>query len=97
MNEEIIQYETSGVCCAVMQVKVCDGVIKDAVFHGGCNGNLKGIRALITGMKIDDVISRLKGIECREKGTSCPDQLAKCLLAYKNKEIKALQLSEQNS
>lgn len=91
MNEEIIQYETSGVCCAVMQVKVCDGVIKDAVFHGGCNGNLKGIRALITGMKIDDVISRLKGIECREKGTSCPDQLAKCLLAYKNKEIKALQ------
>lgn len=90
MTEDIIQYQTKGVCCAVMQVKVCDGIIRDAEFHGGCNGNLKGIKSLITGMPIEDVISKLNGIECKDKGTSCPDQLAKCLLAYKNKEIKAV-------
>lgn len=89
MNEEIIQYQTKGVCCRIMQVKVCDGIVNDAEFLGGCNGNLKGIKSLIKGMKIDDVIEKLKGIRCGDKASSCPDQLANCLLAYKNKEIKA--------
>ena len=50
---------------------------------GGCNGNLKGIRELIKGMKIDDVINKLKGITCGSKSTSCPDQLSRCLIEYK--------------
>lgn len=90
MTEEIIQYQTTGVCCRIMQLKIEDGIIKDAEFLGGCNGNLQGIKSLIKGMRIEDVISKLKGIRCGDKNTSCPDQLATCLMAYNNKEIKAL-------
>ena len=82
---EVIQYQTSGVCCGIMQVKITDNCIEDAEFLGGCNGNLQGIKSLIKGMKIDDVIEKLQGIKCGSKDTSCPDQLAKCLIAYKNK------------
>ena len=56
-----------------------DETIADAEFLGGCNGNLQGIKSLIKGMKIKDVAEKLKGINCGGKGTSCPDQLAKCL------------------
>jgi len=59
-------------------------VIKSVAFTGGCNGNLKGICALVQGMKIDDVIDRLHGIKCGFKNTSCPDQLANALLKIKN-------------
>lgn len=79
----IIQYQTKGTCCQMMQVKVQDGIVLDAEFFGGCNGNLKGIKSLIKGMKIEDVIERLEGITCGPKSTSCPDQLAKCLIEYK--------------
>lgn len=82
--EKIVQYETSGTCCRLMQVKFDGDVITDVDFLGGCNGNLQGIKSLVKGMKIDDVISKLSGIRCGDKSTSCPDQLAKCL-----KEIKA--------
>ena len=84
-NKEVIQYETSGTCSRMIQVAIEDGRIVDAGFLGGCNGNLKGIVSLIKGMKIDDVIERLNGITCGDKGTSCPDQLSKCLIEYKNK------------
>lgn len=87
---EVIQYQTTGVCCGIMQVKVCDEIVEDAEFHGGCSGNLNAIKSLIKGMKVDDVVEKLKGIKCGDKATSCPDQLAKCLLAYKNKKIKAV-------
>lgn len=87
---EVIQYQTAGVCCGLMQVKINNDIIEDAQFFGGCNGNLQGIKSLIKGMNIDDVIAKLKGIDCGGKGTSCPDQLAKCLLAYKNNEINAV-------
>ena len=70
-----------------MQIKITDGVIDEAEFYGGCNGNLKGIKNLIKGMKIDDVIEKLQGIRCNDKQTSCPDQLATCLVKYKNKEF----------
>ena len=83
MPEEVIRYQTRGTCCRLMEVAVRDGVVLDARFHGGCQGNLAGVRALITGMKIDEVIERLKGIDCGGKGTSCPDQLAICLAEYK--------------
>ena len=82
-EERIIQYQTRGTCCQMMQVKVKDDVVIDAEFFGGCNGNLKGIKELIKGMKVDDVIGKLSGITCGPKPTSCPDQLAKCLIEYK--------------
>lgn len=84
--EEVIQYRTQGTCCQLMQVKVNDGILVDADFIGGCNGNLKGIKELIKGMKIEDVISKLSGITCGNKPTSCPDQLAKCLTQVLQKQ-----------
>lgn len=84
---EIIQYQTSGVCCQLMQIALQDGNVLDAEFYGGCNGNLKGIKSLIKGMSIDEVIERLQGITCGPKPTSCPDQLAKCLMEYKQKSL----------
>ena len=81
--EKVIKYETEGTCCSLMMVKVDDGIIKDAYFEGGCNGNLQGIRSLIIGMKVDDVIEKLQGISCNGGPTSCPDQLTHCLMKYK--------------
>ncbi len=84
---KIIQYQTRGTCCQLMEVAIQDDTILDAQFHGGCNGNLKGIKELIKGMKIDEVINSLQGITCGPKPTSCPDQLAKCLIEYKEKNL----------
>ncbi len=84
---QVIQFQTSGTCCQMMQVTIQDGKIVDAEFFGGCNGNLKGIKNLIKGMDIDDVIERCQGITCGPKPTSCPDQLAKCLVEYKNRVL----------
>ena len=64
--------------------EVEDGTVKNVSFEGGCNGNLKGIAALVDGMKIDDVIGRVEGIRCGFKSTSCPDQLAQALREVKN-------------
>jgi uncharacterized protein (TIGR03905 family) len=61
-----------------------DGKVQNVQFFGGCNGNLKGIGALVEGMDIDEVISRVEGIRCGMKSTSCPDQLAQALKAAKN-------------
>ncbi len=77
-----ITYKTQGTCSALINVDIEDNIIKDLEFIGGCNGNLKGIRALCIGMNINEVISKLKGIQCGYKDTSCPDQLAQCLIAY---------------
>lgn len=81
-----IQYETQGTCCGLMNVVVDDDKIYDVEFIGGCPGNLAGIRQLIKGMNIDSVIEKLNGIKCGAKSTSCPDQLAKCLMELKNRE-----------
>ncbi len=83
--EKVIQYETKGTCCRLMQVKFDGDIITDVDFLGGCNGNLQGIKSLVKGMTIDDVISKLSGIKCGDKPTSCPDQLAKCLKEIKSK------------
>ena len=72
-------YQTQGTCSKFIEFDVEDGIVNDVVFYGGCNGNLQGIACLVKGMKVDDVISRLEGINCGGKGTSCPDQLAKAL------------------
>lgn len=82
---KVIEYQPQGVCCQVMQIQVSDdGIVEDAAFFGGCNGNLQGIKSLIKGMKINDVIEKLEGIKCGNKATSCPDQLAKCLISYQS-------------
>lgn len=87
MKSEIIEYQTYGTCCQAMRVEVAeDGTILNSDFLGGCNGNLQGIRKLIAGMKIDEVIEKLKGISCNGKPTSCPDQLAICLMQYKEQK-----------
>lgn len=85
-NVETIQYQTNGTCCKIILLKILDDKILDSEFLGGCPGNTKGIKALIKGMDISEVTEKLKGIDCGEKGTSCPDQLAKCLIEYKNQK-----------
>ena len=78
-------YKTSGTCSRVINLEVNDeGVLTKLNFEGGCNGNLKGISSLCIGMKIDDIIARCENITCGFKSTSCPDQLAKALKAYKS-------------
>lgn len=72
-------YKTKGTCSTMIDVELKDGVIDSVKFTGGCNGNLQGISALVTGMKPEEAISRLKGIRCGFKPTSCPDQLAHAL------------------
>ncbi len=72
-------YQTKGTCSTSIDIEVEEGKIKFVKFFGGCNGNLKGIASLVTGMDIDDAISKLKGIRCGFKTTSCPDQLAQAL------------------
>ena len=69
-------YQPKGVCSKAIDVEVEGNVIKSVKFTGGCNGNLQGISSLVAGMKIEDAISRLRGIKCGVKNTSCPDQLA---------------------
>ena len=72
-------YEPQGVCSAKIDFEVEDGIVKNVRFTRGCNGNTQGISALVEGMRVDDVISRLKGTNCNGRGTSCPDQLARAL------------------
>jgi uncharacterized protein (TIGR03905 family) len=76
-------YKTKGTCSQMITFQVEDNKVTDVKFFGGCNGNLKGIAALVEGMDIDDVIARLEGTTCGGRKTSCPDQLAKALKAYK--------------
>lgn len=76
-------YQPRGVCSRKIYFNVAeDGTLHDVSFEGGCNGNLQGIGALVEGMDIEEAISRLTGISCGYKGTSCPDQLAQALIEY---------------
>ena len=73
-------YTPRGVCSRKITVELSDsGVIEKVTFSGGCNGNTQGVAALVKGMKAEDAISRMKGIDCNGRGTSCPDQLAEAL------------------
>lgn len=75
-------YKTHGTCSRSIEFEVNDGVLTDCRFNGGCMGNTQGVATLVKGMKVEDVISRLKGIPCGMRGTSCPDQLARALEQY---------------
>ena len=80
----IYQYTPAGICARSITINVENGMVTDVQFVGGCNGNLKGIGSLVRGMRVEDVIERLEGITCGPKSTSCPDQLAKALMAMQN-------------
>ncbi len=73
------EYQTKGTCSRSILFDIEDGKVKNVQFIGGCNGNLKGIGVLVEGMDVDEVISRVEGIQCGMKSTSCPDQLAQAL------------------
>ena len=72
-------YNTRGTCSSQIILDVENNTINNVKFIGGCNGNLKGISSLVKGMKVDEAISKLEGITCGFKPTSCPDQLAMAL------------------
>lgn len=74
-----MRYQTRGTCSTSIDIEVKDGVIESVQFTGGCNGNLQGISSLVKGMRVEEAISKLKGIKCGFKPTSCPDQLARAL------------------
>lgn len=75
-----MEYKTSGVCARKIKFEVEDGKIHNLVFEGGCPGNSQGVSRLAEGMDTKEAISRLQGIECGFRGTSCPDQFAKALI-----------------
>ena len=72
-------YRPRGVCSQLMEIEVEGDKIKHVKVTGGCSGNLQGISRLVEGMEIKEAISRVEGIRCGFKPTSCPDQLAKAL------------------
>ena len=78
-KEGSMKYKTKGTCSSSIEIELDGDVIKSVSFTGGCNGNLQGISRLVEGMKARDAITRLKGIRCGFKPTSCPDQLALAL------------------
>lgn len=83
-----MRYMTSGTCSQAIDFELSpDGIIESVKFIGGCNGNTQGVSALVKGMKAEDAISKIKGIKCGMRATSCPDQLAKALeMALAQKE-----------
>lgn len=79
-------YNTRGTCSAQIIFDIENDIVKNVKFLGGCNGNLKGISKLVEGMSVESVISKLEGITCGFKPTSCPDQLATALKQFKDKQ-----------
>ena len=77
-------YKPQGVCSQKITFALTDGVLSDVRVEGGCNGNLKGICALLEGMKAQDVVDRFSGIRCGFKKTSCPDQIAQAIKKAQN-------------
>lgn len=72
-------YKTKGTCSVQIQIEMDGNIIKNVHFLGGCSGNTQGIERLVAGMNKEEAIKRLKGIDCKGRGTSCPDQLARAL------------------
>lgn len=71
------------VCSKQIDIEIKDGIIQKVVYTRGCEGNAKGIGALIKDMSVEEAIRRLDGITCGKRGTSCPDQLARVLKSLK--------------
>lgn len=81
-----IEYNTRGVCSSKIIVDVDNDVISNVEFIGGCPGNTMGVSKLCVGKSVSEVVSILEGIDCRGRGTSCPDQLARALSSILVKE-----------
>lgn len=79
------RYITDGTCSRSIDVEIEDGVVTEVSFEGGCHGNTQGICALVKGMNADEAAKRLRGIRCRDKQTSCPDQLARAIIEMTRK------------
>lgn len=77
-----MEYRPQGVCSQKISFDVVDGKVTNCAFVGGCSGNTQGVARLIEGMDIHEAISRLEGIKCGFRPTSCPDQLSKALKKY---------------
>lgn len=80
------KYKTRGTCAREISFELEDGIVKNVSFYGGCNGNLKGIAALVEGKNAEEIIPLIKGIKCGFKPTSCPDQLANALQEALNEQ-----------
>lgn len=87
-KENTYIHKNKGVCSSAVQFEVTDNKLTNVEFIGGCDGNTSGICRLVEGMDITEVISRLKGIKCGFRPTSCPDQLACALSEYLSEEAK---------
>jgi uncharacterized protein (TIGR03905 family) len=81
------RYIPHGVCSTEYIITVENDILKDIKIANGCPGNLQGIASLIKGMKLEDIIAKLKGIKCGQRPTSCPDQIATALEKIKNGEL----------
>ena len=79
-----LEYRPRGVCSQRIEIDVEDGLVQNVQFTGGCSGNLQGISRLVKGMPVEEVISRVEGIRCGFKPTSCPDQLAQALKQFRD-------------
>lgn len=84
----MFSYKTKGTCSKEIQIDIDDSqnIVNEIQFIGGCPGNTHGISVLVKGRHIDELITMLKGIDCGGRGTSCPDQLAKALIQYKENQ-----------
>ncbi len=76
-----MRYRTKGTCSSAIDLEIENGVITSCKFTGGCRGNTQGLEKMVIGQKAEDVMRRLRGIECRS-GTSCPDQLSRAIEEY---------------
>lgn len=79
----VVAAPSAQVCSKQIDIQIKDGVILSVVYTRGCDGNAKGIGALIKGMTVEEAIKRLEGITCGKRPTSCPDQLARILKSLK--------------
>ena len=82
--EKVFEYKTSGVCSSKIVITVKNNIIYEVKIFGGCPGNSVGVSKLCVGRTLDEVIEILSGIDCRGRGTSCPDQLAKACIKLKD-------------
>lgn len=76
-----MEYKTSGTCARMINFDIVDDKVVNVQFTGGCSGNTQGVARLVDGMNVEEAISRIEGIRCGNRPTSCPDQLAKALKA----------------
>ena len=74
-----ITHDCRGTCSRQIEIELEDSIVRSVAFTGGCHGNQQGVATLVRGMTAAEAAARLEGIDCRGRGTSCPDQLAKAL------------------